>query len=62
MTQVILKGMFGSRRRAEITLDASRNVIQIARACQTYRQNVARASFEISALVNPGYVITSDSF
>ena len=37
LTRVVISGMFGSLRDAEITLDASSNVIKIDGACQTYR-------------------------
>jgi len=62
LTRVMISGMFGSLREADITLDASRNLIKIDNACMSYRQNVAKASFELQSLINPGYVITSDSF
>ena len=62
MQKVVIGGMFGSVREADISLDASQNLIHIDNACMTYRQNAAKASFDISALVNPGYVITSQSF
>ena len=47
MDRVIIGGMFGSVRDADISLDASRNLIHIDNACRTYRQNAAKASFEI---------------
>lgn len=62
LTRVMISGMFGSLREADITLDASRNLIKIDNACMSYRQNVAKASFELQSLINPGYVISSDSF
>ena len=37
-------------------------MIKIINACASYRQNVAKATFNIRNLVNPGYVMTSDSF
>ena len=47
---------------AIFTIDASNNMIKIINACASYRQNVAKATFNIRNLVNPGYVMTSDSF
>jgi len=62
MTRVTISGLFGSIRDAEITLDAELNRIHVQNACLSYRANVVKAVFELSALVNPGYVTTSESF
>ena len=61
-TRVIIGGLFGSIRDADIRLDAARNMIKIDNACRDYRQNAVKASMEIEALINPGYVVTSESF
>ena len=40
-------GMFGPLRDATFTVDATRNLIKIDRACLSYRQNAAPAYFEL---------------
>ena len=62
MNEVIIGGLFGSIRSADMTLDPDRNLIEIYNACRMYRQNTVKASFDLQSLVNPGYVMTSDSF
>ena len=37
MNRVIIGGLFGSIRDADIRLDTSRNLIQIDNACRSYR-------------------------
>ena len=37
LTRVMISGMFGSLREADITIDASRNLIKIDNACMSYR-------------------------
>ena len=62
LTAIDVGGQFGSVREASITFDASLNIIKIRNACLSYRQNAAKATFKIRNLVNPGYVMTSESF
>jgi hypothetical protein len=62
LTTVEVGGQFGPVVEAIFTIDASRNMIKIVNACASYRQNVAKATFNIKNLTNPGYVVTSDSF
>ena len=62
LTSVEVGGQFGAVKEALLTIDASQNMIKIQNACESYRQNVAKATFKIRNLVNPGYVMTSESF
>ena len=62
LLDITIGGLFGSLRQATFTVDATRNLVKIDRACLSYRQNAIPATFELKSFINPGYVITSDSF
>ena len=62
LTEIEVEGQFGARRLARFTIDANLNLITILDACTQYHHNVAPATFRIKSLVNPKYVMTSESF